>query len=255
MISAGEMGSLAWRTAREIPKPGAPWWRDAIVQLSIIARRGAIPLTVSLVAYTVGYAVFFFGGVVQALGVSERLGAAVTVAAYRETSVWITTMVLGGIAGSAIAADLGARKIREELDALTVLGVDQVRALVVPRVIAMTVAFPVLGFLIGIVGFIATPGFFAPGMLDFPSEVYVHNAVHAVYLSDIWAFALKMTLLGVFVGVVSCHKGLTSKGGAEGVGQAVNETVVISFFGMWLINSLFTLAYLTSFPDTAVLRG
>lgn len=255
VVSAGEMGRLLTRTAREAVRPPFPWWKDAVVEFSVVTRRGVAPLVISLVAYTIGYVVFFFGGVVQALGVSERMAAAVTIASYREVAVWITTMVLGGIAGSSIAADLGARKVREEIDALSVLGVDQVRTLVVPRVAALTLLFPTIGLLLGIVLFIGTPGFVAPPLLDFPREVYVYNAIHSVYLTDIFAFIVKMVIIGVFVGVVACHKGLTSKGGAEGVGKAVNETVVICFFGIWLLNFLFTLAYLTSFPQTAVLRG
>jgi phospholipid/cholesterol/gamma-HCH transport system permease protein len=66
---------------------------------------------------------------------------------------------------------------------------------------------------------------------------------------------VKNVVLGFFVGVVACHKGLTCKAGAEGVGRAVNQTVVITFFGIWLFNSVFNLGYLTVFPDAAQFRG
>jgi phospholipid/cholesterol/gamma-HCH transport system permease protein len=163
-------------------------------------------------------------------------------------------MIFAGVAGSAITADLGARKIREELDALAVLGVDRIRSLVVPRVFAMTIAAPVLGMLALTISQ-AVNYAVAPGHIGFPRSVFRDSVVSNILPLDLYASILKYAIIGFFVGVVSCHKGLASKGGAEGVGRAVNQTVVIAFFGIWLINSLFNLAYLTMFPETAILRG
>src|SRR5439155_25225478 len=124
-----------------------PWVPDAIVQLSLIARRALVPLTLSMAAYTIGYDVVWFLKLVDSVGAVDRQPGAVFIALVREIAVWISTMIFAGVAGSAVCADLGARKIRGELDAMDVLGVDRVRSLVVPRVVAMTVLGPLIGLI------------------------------------------------------------------------------------------------------------
>jgi phospholipid/cholesterol/gamma-HCH transport system permease protein len=76
-----------------------------------------------------------------------------------------------------------------------------------------------------------------------------------IYPQDFIADALKHLLMGVWIGAVACQKGLSSKGGAEGVGRAVNQTVVLSFLGIWIINSVFNTAYLTAFPSVVIAKG
>jgi phospholipid/cholesterol/gamma-HCH transport system permease protein len=167
---------------------------------------------------------------------------------------WVTCMIFAGVAGSAVTSDLGARKIREELDALAVLGVDRVRSLVVPRVVAMTVAAPVLGMLAVAIAQGVNYAI-APAHLGVAPAVHRDSLVSNILPLDLYASIIKYLIIGFFVGVVSCQKGLASSGGSEGVGRAVNQTVIITFFGIWLFNSLFNLAYFTLFPDVAVPRG
>jgi phospholipid/cholesterol/gamma-HCH transport system permease protein len=252
--SAGELGSLAVRTARAAVTPPFPWLRDWVVEFSIALRRCIIPLGISISMYLIGFGVLVFGRVLLNLGVVERIAGGLYIASAREVTTWITMMVFAGIAGSAITADLGARKTREELDALSVLGIDSVRALVVPRVLATTVAAMVLALLALLMSQIALY-ITAPAHLGFSRAVYRDNVIHNIVPTDLYAALIKHAILGFFVGVVACHKGLTSRGGAEGVGRAVNQTVVIAFFGIWAFNSMFQLAFLTLFPQSSVLRG
>ena len=252
--SAGDMGALAVRAVRVGIRPPYSWIPDAIVEASLAFRRCLIPLALSISAFMISLSVIVFGNLLHLLGATDREPGGMWIAFSREVAVWVSTMIFAGVAGSAITSDLGARKIREELDALAVLGVDKIRSLVVPRVAAMTVAAPVLGMLTLTISQ-AVNYAVAPGHIGFPGAVFRDSVVSNVIPLDLYASLLKYTIIGFFVGVVSCHKGLSSKGGAEGVGRAVNQTVVIAFFGIWLINSLFNLAYLTMFPETAVLRG
>lgn len=251
--NAAEMGQLAVRASRAFIPP-FDWWREAVAQYSTHARRIITPLALSISAYMIGYAVFMFGGVTSALGVGERLHGALYIALYREIAVWLTTMVFAGVAGSAVAADIGARKTREELDALSVLGVDLMRSLVIPRVIAMIVLAPTMGYVAILAGNVAVH-LTAPGLVDYPPRVGLDSILSNIYITDILAYTVKLALVGFFVGIVSCQKGLASRGGSEGVGRAVNQAVVLSFFGIWVINSLFNLAYLSLFPETGVLKG
>jgi phospholipid/cholesterol/gamma-HCH transport system permease protein len=164
-------------------------------------------------------------------------------------------MIFAGVVGSSITADLGARKIREELDAMSVLGVDMVRTLVVPRIVALTLMAPVLG---------ALALTLAVGGIFVLSPILLPNATHPAYVdslrsiinaADIFSFALRCMITGLFVGVVCCAKGLGTSGGAEGVGRAVNQAVLITFMGIWVLNSLWNAVFLPTFPDVSILRG
>lgn len=253
--SAGEMGALGVKVLRLAVRPPFPWVRDAIGTVADSFRRCALPLLLSHGVYLIGFGIILFGGILDNLGVSDREGGVVYIIWSREIATWITGMIFAGVVGSAITADLGARKIREELDAMSVLGVDQIRSLIVPRVIGMTIAMPALAFIallmVNTINFIVAPGYFG-----FSNGVFFDSVRNIIQPSDIYlTMFLKNAILGAFVGVVACYKGLSSGQGAEGVGRAVNETVIITYFGIWLFSCLFNLSYYTVFPDVSVLRG
>jgi phospholipid/cholesterol/gamma-HCH transport system permease protein len=252
--TAGEMGALSIKTLRAMVTPPFPWFRDAIVQMSVAIRACIVPLAISVSVYLLGFGVILFGIVLTNIGVAERESGGLYIAFSREVCTWITMMVFAGIAGSAITADLGARKIREELDALAVLGVEHVRSLVVPRVVATTICAMALGLISLLISQVVNYGA-APPHLGFTRSVFLDNVQHNIVPTDLYAALIKHAIIGFFVGIVACYKGLSSKGGAEGVGRAVNQTVVVAFFGIWLFNSLFQLAFLTLFPQSSVLRG
>jgi phospholipid/cholesterol/gamma-HCH transport system permease protein len=251
----GDMGAMAMRTVRIAARPPFSWFREAVSQVSIMARQTAVPLTVCHIAYMVGFGTLLFGNLISDLGVSERVGGFLWVAWVREVATWITAMVFAGVVGSAIAADLGARKIREELDAINVLGVDHVATLMIPRIIAATVALPLLAVLCQALA-TAVNLLLAPSMFGTPSAVVVDNLASTIQHPDLlFPLLLKNACLGFLVGLVACVKGVTAPGGAEGVGRAVNQTVVITFFSIWLFDSAFNIGYLTLMPDVSLLRG
>ncbi|HEX4110780.1 MAG TPA: ABC transporter permease [Solirubrobacteraceae bacterium] len=252
--SAGEMGALAVRSVTVMVRPPYSWFREGVVETSKACRRCLIPLAISVSVFIVALSILVFGNLLHELGATDRQAGGMWIAFTREVCVWVTGMVFAGVAGSAITADLGARKIREELDALAVLGVDRFRTLVVPRVFATTIAAPVLGMLATTI-VTGVNYAIAPGHLGLPPSVWRDSLIGDIIPLDLYSALIKYTIIGFFVGVVATHKGLTSQPGAEGVGRAVNQTVVITFFGVWLINTLFNLAYLTAFPQTAILRG
>jgi phospholipid/cholesterol/gamma-HCH transport system permease protein len=248
------MGALAVKTLRIAARSPLRLLPQVITEGSTMFRRCLIPLAVSQTLWLWGFGVILFGTVVSTLGAVDRYPGGIWIAWLREVATWVSGMIFAGVAAGTVTADLGARKIREELDALAVLGVDRLRALVVPRVIAMTIAAPMLMLLsmvmVELANYVLTPRYLAvtPG-------VFKDSVTHVVLPIDLWAALLKNAVIGFFVGIVSCHKGLSCEGGTEGVGRAVNQAVVICFFGIWLFDSLFELGYLTLFPQTAVLRG
>lgn len=253
--TVGDMGALGAAVVRGLVAPPYTWWRDALVEISLAYRRTAIPMLISHSVFVLGFGLLLFGGIIQDLGLPERHAGVMSIFWSRELATWITGMVFAGVVGSAVTADLGARKIREELDALAVLGVRQLSALVLPRVLACTIAMPTLALLslviINGVEFATAPSYFG-----LPAAELADGLVNTIVPTDIYLTVfLKNLILGFFVGIVACYKGLSSDAGADGVGRAVNQTVVITFFGIWFFNSVFNFAYFTAFPDVASFRG
>lgn len=254
LTTGAELLSLAATVLRLAVRPPVKWLNPAIDEASLAFRRCLVPTAVSVGVWTLGFGTLLFGRFVANLGIADRFPGGTHIGYIREVNTWITLMVFAGVAGSAAAADLGARRIREELDALDVLAVDKLRSLVVPRVIGMTLAAAVLPLLA-----LLTTTFLnfliAPAFLGFSDGVFFEGLKRNIIGIDIYASVLKHALMGFFVAIVACQKGLSCNKGAEGVGRAVNETVVLSFLGIWLLNTFFNLAYLSFFPEASALRG
>src|ERR671921_184787 len=168
----------------------------------------------------------------------------------------IVSMVAAGYGApglqTANTADLGARKIREELDALQVLGVDPVKTLVVPRFLALmliTGLFDIYALLFGIFG-----GVIATLVNGAPLGPFWATFFTNASTTDLWGSVLKCTLFGAIIAIVCCYKGMTASGGAEGVGRAVNQAVVIAFLGVFAFNYVFTQTLLATHPEITVIK-
>jgi phospholipid/cholesterol/gamma-HCH transport system permease protein len=254
---AGEMGRLAIAVLRALFAPPYWWIPECINETALALRRCFVPAVLAMTAFGVGLACDFFGGIVKTLGITDRLGGGIGIGFLREPGVWVGIMILAGVAGSSLCADLGARKIREELDALKVLGVEEMRGLILPRVLGLTIVGPLLGTL---TVFVAWGSTYLAVPVAFHSSIVTPAAFLTTFKAfvsplDLANFVIKLTVAGFLVGVVSTYKGLTSSGGAEGVGRAVNEAVLISFFGVWMINILFNTMFLSLFPQVSILKG
>ena len=170
----------------------------------------------------------------------------------REFAPFVDAIVLAGVAGTAITADLGARKIREELEALQVLGVDPVKNLVVPRFLALmllTGLFDVYALIFGVIGGIA-----ATLVNHAPLGPFFATFFNNAETTDLWGSVVKTTLFGAIIAIVCCYKGMTASGGAEGVGRAVNQAVVISTLGVFAFNYVFTQTLLATHPEIINIR-
>jgi phospholipid/cholesterol/gamma-HCH transport system permease protein len=249
------MADLAVRTARCAVTPPFPWVKDWLEECSTGIRRCAVPLFLSVTFFSVGLVVTTIGGILASIGTIDRLGGGIVTGFPRETAFWVTGMVFAGVVGGAITADLGARRVREELDAVRVLGVDPVRTLVVPRVLALITIAPILG-IAALINAILVIYITAP-MVN-PSlqpAVYLETAADFATTVDAISLLLRLLITGAFVGIVASYKGINASGGTAGVGRAVNEAVVITFFGLWAFNSLWNSVVLAAFPDGQGLRG
>ncbi len=242
---------LAYATLRALLGP-LTWVGEATAQAALIVRRCLVPLAISAAFFIFGVGVMVAAGTLRALGAQDRLGQGVSVGTVREFAAWVTGMLVAGIAGTAICSDLGARRVREELDAMAVLAVDPVRSLVLPRFLALAAVTPLLYlwtiFCAGLTG--AVGGWAVQG-LPIASYLSAYDTLNAL---DVFSGLLKMALTGVCVATICCYKGLTASGGPEGVGRSVNRAVVLAFVAVWVLNFCFNAIYLGLFPDAQALR-
>jgi phospholipid/cholesterol/gamma-HCH transport system permease protein len=248
----GDMMILTGRTIWSALRPPYPYGGELVNQFLFALRVVWLPLLISTVAINYGAPGLQAGDFLTLFGALDRLGAFFVLAAVREIGPLITAIVVAGTAGTAITADLGARKVREELDALQVLGVDPVKNLVVPRFLALMIVtglFDIYALLFGIFGGIMAAGAFGQPLGPFWTTLFANASV-----TDLWGSVLKTTIFGAIIAIVCCYKGMSASGGAEGVGRAVNEAVVICFLGFGAFNYIFTQTLLATHPNILVIK-
>jgi phospholipid/cholesterol/gamma-HCH transport system permease protein len=248
----GDIVLLTGRTIASAVRPPYPYGGELVSQFLFALRLVWFPLLVTIVAISYGAPGLQAANFLTLFGALDRLGGFFVLAAIREIGPLITSIIVAGIAGTAITADLGARKVREELDALQVLGVDPVKNLVVPRFLALMIVtglFDIYALLFGIFGGIAAELVNGQPLGPFWGTLFANAST-----VDLWGSVLKTTCFGAIIAIVCCYKGMTASGGAEGVGRAVNEAVVISFLGIGAFNYVFTQTLLATHPNILVLK-
>jgi phospholipid/cholesterol/gamma-HCH transport system permease protein len=250
-----EVGSLVILTARTLAsalRPPYPYGEELVDQILFVLGLCWLPLLISTFALNLGAPGLQAAGPLQVFGSLDRLGGFFVLTAIRWIGPIVTAVVVGGVAGTAITADLGARKIREELDALQVLGVDPIKNLVVPRFLSLmliTGLLDIYALLFGIAG-----GIFAELAYNAPLGGFFATLLNNASTTELWGSILKCTLFGAIIAIVCSYKGMNASGGAAGVGRAVNEAVVIAFLGVFAFNYVFTQTLLATHPELNVIK-
>jgi phospholipid/cholesterol/gamma-HCH transport system permease protein len=173
------------------------------------------------------------------IGALDFAGAGVGLAVLLEVAPLASVLVVAGAGATAITADLGARTIREEIDAMEVLGINPIHRLVMPRVLASMLVAVCLNALLTTIG-VATGYFVAVVIQGASAGQFVANLTLLTGLQDFVIGEIKALTFGLAAGLVACYRGLTVSGGPKGVGDAVNQTVILSFVVLFLINNLIT---------------
>ena len=221
-------------------------WRDTVNQAWFIISVTAIPALLVSIPFGVIVAVQV-GSFIQQVGASSISGAAGGLGVIRQGAPMVAALLLGGAAGSAVATDLGARTIREEVDALRVMGVDPVQRLVAPRLAAMVLVAPVLCSFIIFMGLAAGYAINVGFQSGTPGS-YIASFASFASVGDVVVAMLKTWLFGVVVILVACQRGLEAKGGARGVADAVNASVVIGVVAVFILNLIITQGVSMSMP-------
>ena len=248
----GDMMILTARTLVSAVKPPYPYGEEFIGQFLFALQLCWFPLLVSTVAFGFGAPGLQAANVFTLFGSLDRLGGFFVLASIREFAPFVTAVVVAGVAGTAITADLGARKIREELDALQVLGVDPIKNLVVPRFLALmvvTALLDIFAIVFGISGGIAAELIYGQSLGGFFATLSSNATV-----TDIAVSVLMCTAFGAIIAVICCYKGMTASGGAEGVGRAVNQAVVIALVAVFFFQFVVTSIVLATNPQLQAIR-
>ena len=186
-------------------------------------------------------------GLVNQVGASSLVGAASGVGVVRQGAPITAGLLMGGAAAAAIASDLGARAIREELDALRVMGIDPVRRLVVPRFLAMILIAPILCAII-IAAAVGASYALAVTVSGVSSGSFWMSFGTFAKMVDVWFTMGKAVLFGAMVAIISCLRGMEAKGGPRGVADAVNSSVVLNVVCIAIANLAVTQLQTMFFP-------
>lgn len=212
--------------------------KEFLDQTWMIARVSLVPTLLVAIPFTVLVA-FTLNILLREIGAADLSGAGTAFGTITQLGPVVTVLVVAGAGSTAICADLGARTVREEIDAMEVLGIDPIERLVVPRVVAATfVAFLLNGTVItiGLVGGF----FFGVYIQNVSAGAYVSTLTLLTGLPEVLISVIKATLFGLIAGLVGCYRGLTTAGGSKGVGTAVNETLVLCVIALFAVNVVLT---------------
>jgi phospholipid/cholesterol/gamma-HCH transport system permease protein len=223
-------------TAKALLKPFQ--WREFILQGWFLMRVSFLPTIAVSIPLTV-LLIFTLNILLREFGAADVSGAGAAIGAVTQLGPLTTVLVVAGAGSTAICADLGARTIREEIDAMEVLGIDPIHRLVVPRVVAATLVATLLNGLVITVGLVG----------GYIFGVYLQNVSGGAYLSsltlltglpEVLIATVKAATFGLIAGLVGCYRGLTVGGGSKGLGTAVNETVVLCVVALYAVNVILT---------------
>jgi phospholipid/cholesterol/gamma-HCH transport system permease protein len=251
--SLGAMVALAGRCTRALARPTRQRRRETVRQSAAIIRAALPASMLSIAAWGFAGPGLQAGNFLVLFGSIDRSGGFMVVAILREFGTYVTATVVAGVVGTMFTAELGARSVRGELDALSVLGVDPVSDLVAPRVLALIlcmIGLDVLALLCGVVGgYLATTLVLGGTRGAFMASFFANTT-----LADVIASLVKVAIFGGLIGVICAYYGLNVSGGPRGVGQAVNRAVVGCLVAIFVVNLIYTQWFLASFPSVGVFK-
>jgi phospholipid/cholesterol/gamma-HCH transport system permease protein len=192
-----------------------------------------------VLALQTAYSLAEFGGALL-------IGKVVSLSLIRELAPVLMALMVGGRVGAGIAAELGTMKVTEQIDALRALATNPVRKLVVPRVLATTIMMPLLTLLacfIGILGGLII----AVGSLHLSSNFYIRSVIETVKYNDLASGVGKTFFFGFTIGLIACYNGLSTTGGADGVGRSTTATVVTASITVLILDFFLTKVFLFIF--------
>jgi len=236
-----ELGEMTVMAIDGFRRPSVLATRETVNQLMDVGLK-AIPIIV-VMSFLIGVVLAY-----QAQGQLSRLGAGaftidlVAISILREMGVLLTAIMVAGRSGSAFAASLGSMKLNEETDAMQVMGLSVNGTLILPRILGLVIALPILTGLSDLAG-IAGAWAVGVALLDISSTEFAARIVDAVDLSTVLVGISKAPVFAMLIGAVSCLRGLQVSASAEELGQLTTRAVVESIFLVIIADALFSIVY------------
>jgi len=203
----------------------------------------AIPI-IGLMSFMIGAVVAFMGAkILQQFNASIFTVELVGIAVLREFGVLLAAILTAGRSGSAFTAQIGSMKIREEIDALQVLGMDPVEVLIVPRVFALLIMMPILTFLASMLGILGGV-LVSWGTMGISPALFISRLQEMVVIDNFWVGMIKAPFFAFVIAVIGCFQGLEVEGSAESLGQRTTMSVVQSLFMVIVLDAFFAMFFL-----------
>jgi phospholipid/cholesterol/gamma-HCH transport system permease protein len=203
----------------------------------------ALPI-VSLIAFLISVIIAYLSATqLRQFGADIFVVDLITIGVLRELGVLLTAIIIAGRSGSAFAAEIGAMKLNEEVDALDAAGVDSVETLVLPRIIGLTIAMPLLTVVADLIG-LAGGALLCHALLDMPIPQFIHRAETAIAPTTFWVGIWKAPVFAVLIALAGTYRGLQVRGSSRELGRLTTTAVVQSIFLVLLADALFAVLFM-----------
>jgi phospholipid/cholesterol/gamma-HCH transport system permease protein len=240
----GEMVVLFWRTLLALPVA----WRDRGKVFDQFFEIGnASLLMVCILSFFIGGVMALqTGPVLVERGLASAVGGVVGISVCKELAPVMMSILIAGRIGSAMAAEIGSMQVYQEIDALRTMNINPIHYLVVPRLLAVAVALPLLvvfAILVGWMGGVVVS--MSNSRIEMSFEGFLSGLRDIVQLKDVANGVFKSFVFAIVIGVVSCHQGLVTRGGPRGIGRSVTKAVVNSIVLIVIFDYVLTRILLT----------
>ena len=234
-----EVTDLLWRAIKGLRK--RPRYISEMINQMDHIGVGSLGIVVLTGFFTGGVLILQAYPTLEYYGAQSNAGQGVATSLIRELGPVLTALMVAGRVGSAISAELGSMVVSQQIDAMRALGTSPVRKLVTPRVVALIVTLPLLTVAADLFGLIGG-GIVANQIYSLDTTTYISSVRTGTTIDDLIAGIIKPIFFGAIIGLISCHKGLSTRGGTVGVGVSTTQAVVIS--SIWVIIADFFLSKL-----------
>lgn len=239
--AVGFMGLVIYTFFRTILKPARLRFTSLVHHMEETGLN-AVPI-VMLMSFLIGAVLAYQGSEqLQRFGAQIFTVDLIGISFLREIGILLTAILVAGRSGSAFTAQIGSMKMREELDAMRTLGLDPVEMLIIPRILALVITLPLLGFLSGLAGLIGG-GVVAVAALDISPIMYVERLQQVVEPRHFWVGIIKAPVFAFLIGAIGCFEGLRVTGSAESVGQRTTQSVVEGIFVVIIADAFFSILF------------
>lgn len=225
-----------------LSRPTQIRWKSVVALIEEIGLNAA-PIVMTL-CFFIGAVIAYMGAnLLASFGASVFMVDLVGVSVLRELAPIITAILIAGRSDSAFTAQIGAMKMRQEIDAMTVIGLDTFETLVVPRALACLVSLPILTFLGMMSGIFAGMLIAWTGGMDISPALFFTRLNEVVGVKSFWVGMVKTPFFAIIIAVIGCRQGLAVTGSVESLGSRTTQSVVQSIFAVIAVNAVFAILF------------